>query len=90
MAGPCVGTQLKSYRLAVACTGEYAEAVSAPGNATIAKALSAIATTINRVDGIYEKELAISLNLVANNNLVVFVDPATDPFTANDDGSGTS
>jgi hypothetical protein len=85
MAGPCIGTQLRSYRLAVACTGEYAEAVS-NGNPTPETALSAIITTINRVDGIYEKELAISLNLVANNNAIVFIDPATDPFTANDDG----
>ena len=85
MAGPCVGTQLRSYRLAIACTGEYAIAVAGNG-ATVAQVLSHIVTSINRVDGIYEKELSISLNLVANNNLVVFVDPATDPFTANDDG----
>lgn len=86
MAGPCVGTQLRSYRLAVACTGEYARA--AVGNSvTIPQALSAIVTTVNRVDGVYEREVAISLNLVANNNLVVFTDPATDPFTANNDGS---
>ncbi len=86
MAGPCVGPQLKSYRLAVACTGEYGIAVSA-GVPTVAKALAAIVTSINRVDGIYEKELAISLNLVANNNLIVFIDPVTDPFTANNDGN---
>lgn len=87
MAGPCVGTQLRSYRLAVACTGEYARAATGSNSPSVAQALSAIVTTINRVDGIYEKELAISLNLVSNNNLVVFVNPGTDPFTANDDGS---
>src|SRR5690606_19893592 len=47
----------------------------------------AIVTTVTRVDGIYEKELAISLNLVADNDKVVFVDPSSDPFTANNDGS---
>ena len=86
MAGPCVGPQLRNYRLAVACTGEYARAATGLNNPTVAQALSAITTSINRVDGVYEKELAISLNLVANNNLVVFVNPATDPFTANNDG----
>jgi len=86
MAGPCVGTQLRSYRLAVACTGEYARKV-AGNSATVAQTLSAIVTSINRVDGVYEKEVAISLNLVANNDLVVFTNPSTDPFTANDDGS---
>lgn len=87
LAGPCVGTQLRNYRLAVACTGEYARAAVGTNSPTVAQALSAIVTTINRVDGIYEKELAISLNLVGNNNVIVFIDPGTDPFTANDDGS---
>ncbi len=88
MAGACIGTQLRSYRLAVACTGEYARAATGNGaSTTVAQALSAIVTSINRVDGVYEKELAISLNLVGNNNAIVFVDPATDPFKANDDGS---
>ena len=86
MGGPCMGAELRTYRFAVACTGEYSRAATGLSNPTVAQALSAIVTSINRVDGIYEKELAISLNLVANNNLVVFVDPVTDPFTANNDG----
>jgi len=86
MAGPCVGTQLKNYRLAIACTGEYARAAVGSNNPTVAQALSAIVTSVNRVDGVYEKELSVSLDLVGNNNLVVFVNPGTDPFTANDDG----
>ena len=87
MVGPCVGEELHSYRLAVACTGEYAIAATGLSNPSVAQALSAIVTSVNRVDGIYEREVAISLNLVSNNNLVVFVNPSTDPFTANDDGS---
>ena len=87
MGGPCIGPQLKNYRLAVACTGEYAVAATGFTNPTVAQTLSAIVTSINRVDGIYERELGISLNLVANNNLVVFTSAATDPFTANDDGN---
>ena len=87
MAGPCIGPQLRSYRLAVACTGEYARRATGLTNPTVAQALSAIVTTITRVDGIYEKELAISLNLVADNDKIVFVDPSSDPFTANNDGS---
>ncbi|MGZ8541802.1 MAG: reprolysin-like metallopeptidase [Chitinophagaceae bacterium] len=86
MAGPCVGPQLRNYRLAIACTGEYAKAATGITNPTVAQALAAIVTTVNRVDAVYEKELAISLNLVGNNNLVVFVNPLSDPFTANNDG----
>lgn len=78
----CVGATLKTYRLAVACTGEYAAAV---GATTPAQALSAIVTSVNRVNGIYEKELDIRLVLVANNIKVVFTNAATDKFQGNDD-----
>ena len=68
LAGPCRGTQLYTYRLAVSNTGEYANAVGATGNAAALHA--AIVTSVNRVTGVYEKEVAIRMILVANNNLV--------------------
>lgn len=82
----CIGGTLRSYRLAVACTGEYAIAV---GGATVtnAQALSAIVTTINRVNGIYESELDIRLILVNNNNKIIFTDSTKDPFEGNDNGT---
>ncbi len=73
------GTTLRTYRLAVATTGEYGQF----HGGTVSQALAAVVTTINRVDGIYEKEMAISLELVGNNDAVVYVDPATDPFNGN-------
>ena len=84
-AGPCRGTQLYKYRLAVACTGEYAAAV---GGTTAALLHAAIVTTVNRVDGVYENEVAVRLILIANNNLLEFLTPALDPFSpsANNDG----
>ena len=83
-AGQCLGATLRRYRLAVACTGEYAVAVGAT-NATQLHA--AIVTTINRVNGVYETEVSIRLVLVANNNLVEFLDPGTDPFNGNNNAS---
>ncbi|WP_188548390.1 reprolysin-like metallopeptidase [Hymenobacter qilianensis] len=71
------GAQLRTYRLAVACTGEYA--ITKGG--TKADALAGIVTTINRVNGIYEQELAIQLQLVPTNDALIFLDPATDPYT---------
>ncbi|MBT9394000.1 proprotein convertase P-domain-containing protein [Hymenobacter sp. NST-14] len=75
------GATLRTYRLALACTGEYA----AFHGGTRAGALAAITTSINRVSGIYERELAVRLVLVANNDALVFLDPDTDPYS-NDDG----
>ncbi len=75
-----VGDVLISYRLAVAATGEY----TAFHGGTGAAGLAAIVTTINRVTGIYERELSVRLILVANNDLVVYTDPDTDPYSNND------
>jgi hypothetical protein len=78
MAGPCLGTTLRTYRLAVSCTGEYAAAV---GGAQAGPTHAAIVTTTNRVDGVYEVELAVRMVLVANNNLIEYLNGTTDPFT---------
>ncbi len=84
LAGACRGSQLYTYRLAVACTGEYAVAV---GGTTAPLLHSKIVTTVNRVDGVYETEVAVRLVLIANNNLIEFLNSATDPFTGNSNAS---
>ena len=75
------GDSIKTYRLAVATTGEY----GVYHGGTTASALEAVVATINRVDGIFATELAIRFQLVEDNDVVVFADPVTDPFTGNDD-----
>lgn len=75
-AGDC---QFREYRLALACTGEYA--IFHGG--TEAGAASAMATSMNRVNGVYETDLALRLVLIANNNDLIYLDPATDPYTNN-------
>jgi|GEM_PF-392489 len=84
LAGPCTGTQLRTYRLAIACTGEYAVAV---GGTTAALLHAAIVTSANRVTGVYETELSVRLVLVATNNLIEFLSASTDPFTGNNNAN---
>jgi hypothetical protein len=74
------GTQLRAYRIAVSATGEYTQF----HGGTVATAQAAIITTINRVAGVYEREVAITFQLI-NNTGIVFTNAASDPFT-NDDG----
>jgi hypothetical protein len=76
------GTQLRTYRLAVAATGEYTQY----HGGTVALGQAAIVTAVNRVTGIYEKELTIRMQLVANNSALVYTNSATDPYT-NDDAN---
>jgi hypothetical protein len=82
-AGPCRGTELYTYRLAMACTGEYATAVCAPAAPTVPATLAAMATCVNRVTGVYETEVSLRMVLIANNDLLVYLDGTTDPYTNN-------
>ncbi|MEM7245170.1 MAG: reprolysin-like metallopeptidase [Acidobacteriota bacterium] len=75
--GPVFGRFLRTYRLAVATTGEYA----AFHGGTVPDTLAAIVTTMNRVNQIYERDLAVRFELIADNDLVIYTDPDADPYT---------
>lgn len=75
--------QLRTYRLAVAATGEY----TTFHGGTVALALAAQVTTMNRVNGVYEKEMAITMEIVANNNLIIYTNAGSDPYTNNNGGT---
>ena len=87
LAGVCVGSQLRAYRLAIACTHEYAIAATGKPNPTVAEVLAKIVISVNRVNGVYEKEMSIRLTLVANNSNIIFVTAGTDLFTGNNDAT---
>ncbi|MBP9581350.1 MAG: hypothetical protein KBE38_04250 [Ignavibacterium sp.] len=77
------GPQLRTYRLAVACTGEYA----AVFGGTVPLALAAVVTSVNRVNGVYEKEVAVRMILVANNDTLIFTNASTDPYSNTNGGA---
>ena len=67
---------LRKFRIAVSATGEY----TAYHGGTVADALAAINATLTRVNEVFETDLAVTLELVPNNDQVIFVDSATDPY----------
>ena len=71
-----VGTELRTYRLAVAATGEYTAY-----HGGVDGAMAAIATTMNRVNGVYERDISVRMILVDSNHLVVFTNANTDPYS---------
>lgn len=82
-AAPEVALDLRTYRLAVAATGEY----TAFHGGTVPLGQAAIVTAVNRVNEVYERDLAIRMVLVANNSSVVYTNGATDPYTNNSGGT---
>ena len=71
------GEQLRTYRLACAATGEY----TAFHGGTVALGQAAIVTSVNRVNGVYEKDVSVRMTLVANNTSIVYTNSSTDPYT---------
>ncbi|MBK9285859.1 MAG: T9SS type A sorting domain-containing protein [Sphingobacteriaceae bacterium] len=82
-ASSLVGQNLRTYRLAVACTGEYAVAATGIGSPSKAQVLAKIVTSINRVNSVYETEVAVRLVLVATETNVIFTSAGSDPFNGN-------
>lgn len=78
--------QLRSYRLAQATTGEYSNFHGATSSAQSGLVMAAVVTVINRVNEVYEAEVAVRLILIANTDLVFYYNSSTDPYT-NDNGS---
>jgi hypothetical protein len=71
------GDELRTYRLALACTGEYATF----HGGTVAGALAAMATSMNRINGVYERDFSVRMELIANNDQLIFLNGSTDPYT---------
>ena len=68
---------LKKYRLAIASKGEYTEFFGG----TVQGALDAINVALDFISMIMERDFSVRHELIANNNLIVFLDKDTDPYT---------
>ncbi|MDI1352263.1 MAG: hypothetical protein PSV35_05760, partial [bacterium] len=69
---------LRTYRLALAATAQYTQF----HGGTKVNALAAQATTINRVNGIYETEMAVTLQIIPNNADIIYTNSKKQPYTS--------
>ena len=75
--------KLRTYRLALSSTGEYSSIFAGSGTEAEQKAnvMAQMIITMNRVNEIYERDLAITMQFVANNDAIIYLDAATDPWS---------
>ncbi len=69
---------LRTYRFALACTGGWGQF-----QGTVENALSKMVTGVNRLNLIFENELAVRILLINNNDELIHLNPATDPYATN-------
>ena len=84
---------LRNYRIAIACTYGYSEFHFSDQGLTDADTeidkknavISALNTSLTRINSVYENELSITMTLIDDNDDIIFVEEATDPFTDTND-----
>ncbi|MBE2231585.1 MAG: T9SS type A sorting domain-containing protein [Chitinophagaceae bacterium] len=82
------GGDLKTMRLAQSVTAEYSNYFGATSSAQVNLVLAAINATLTRCNGVFEKDLALHLNLIANTTSVIYYNPSTDPYSPASTGTG--
>lgn len=83
---------LRTYRLALACTSQYANyhlsRAGVSSSASIHDKKEAVLAEMNvaltRINSIFERDLAVHLQLVGDNDELIFLDSVQDPYTNHD------
>ncbi|WP_343658129.1 reprolysin-like metallopeptidase [Chryseobacterium sp.] len=83
-------TKYRDFRMALSVTGEYSQyqltAAGTPANASddVKKGvvLAAMNNTMTRINGVFERDFGAHLT-VQNLPQIIYLDPATDPYTGN-------
>lgn len=83
---------LRKFRLALACTNQYASfhlnrqniASTASEYDKKEAVLSEMNVALNRINSIFERDVSITMELVENNDELIFLDQREDPYSNND------
>jgi len=73
----------RTYRLALSCNAEYTNYYGG----TVADALAGMNASMSRINGILGKDLAVKFEIIANNDVLIYLDPLTDPYSDSVTGS---
>ncbi len=79
---------LRKYRLALSVTGQYSQHflnnTEENDEERITKVLAGMVNTVNRLNGIFERDFGVTMELVPNNDLLIYLDSSNDPYTTGD------
>jgi hypothetical protein len=75
------GGDLKTMRLAQSCNAEYSNYFGATSASQVGLVLAAFNNTLTRCNGVYERDLALHLNLISNTTSVIYYTASSDPYT---------
>lgn len=78
--------KLRTYRLACTVNGEYSQkclnGTETSDAQRISKVLANLNTNVTRANTVYEKDFSVRLVLVSNNDQIIYLNAATDPWTS--------
>ncbi len=66
------GSQLRTYRLALSADDFYCQAATSSASPTIAACLSKMTTTMNRINGVYEREFSVTMTFVTHEDTLIW------------------
>lgn len=75
---------LRTYRFALSCTGEFANNVGG----SMDDVMAAYTTVVNRLNEIFEREVAIRMILIENNDELIHLSAGSDPYEEANNGAG--
>ncbi|NDP28120.1 MAG: T9SS type A sorting domain-containing protein [Flavobacterium sp.] len=73
----------RTFRLALSCNAEYTNYYGG----TVAAALAGMNASMTRINGIFGKELAVKFEIIAKNDLLIYLDPLSDPYSESTTGA---
>jgi hypothetical protein len=84
-AGRTNDKKLRKYRLALSCTAEYGNIFAGSTGTDAQKKANILAqmnVTMTRVNGVYERDLAITMEIIPNNDLIIYYgSTSADPWS---------
>jgi hypothetical protein len=75
---------LRTFRIAISVTGEYTQY----HGGTVPDAMAAINASMTRVNAIFEVDMAVTFEIIANNDTLVFTNANSDPYSPASTGTG--